>query len=106
VYADVTVMRTRGDPRRKQSQANLLIVVNLLHDSIWCYALLRMRPPSISCAEGFVVIPCRKVDYDKSGWRVRFTPDVSTVYMYCSAARTNVVFTNSYVDNNSSLISE
>jgi hypothetical protein len=24
----------------------------------------------------------------------------------CSAARTNVVFTNSYVDNNSSLISE
>jgi hypothetical protein len=34
-----------------------------------CYALLRMRPHSISCAEGFVVISCGKVDYDKSGWR-------------------------------------
>jgi hypothetical protein len=33
-----------------------------------CYALLRMRPLSISCAEGFVVISCGKVDYDKSGW--------------------------------------
>jgi hypothetical protein len=30
------------------------------------YALLRMRPLSISCAEGFVVISCGKVDYDKS----------------------------------------
>jgi hypothetical protein len=27
-------------------------------------------------------------------------------YSACSAARTNVVFTNSYVDNNSSLVSE
>jgi hypothetical protein len=36
----------------------------------WCYALLRMRPLSISCAEGCVVIFCGKVDYDKSGWRV------------------------------------
>jgi hypothetical protein len=34
-----------------------------------CYALLRMRPLSISCAEGFVVFSCGKVDYDKSGWR-------------------------------------
>jgi hypothetical protein len=34
-----------------------------------CYALLRMRPLSISCAEGFVVVSCGKVDYDKSGWR-------------------------------------
>jgi hypothetical protein len=33
------------------------------------YALLRMRRLSISCAEGFVVISCGKVDYDKSGWR-------------------------------------
>jgi hypothetical protein len=32
-----------------------------------CYALLRMRPLSISCAECFVVISCGKVDYDKSG---------------------------------------
>jgi hypothetical protein len=32
-----------------------------------CYALLRMRPLSISWAEGFVVISCGKVDYDKSG---------------------------------------
>jgi hypothetical protein len=29
-------------------------------------ALLRMRPLSISCAQGFVVISCGKVDYDKS----------------------------------------
>jgi hypothetical protein len=29
-----TVLRTRGDPRRKQGQANLLTVVNLLHDII------------------------------------------------------------------------
>jgi hypothetical protein len=35
----------------------------------YCYALLRMRPLSISCTEGFVVISCGKVDYDKSGWR-------------------------------------
>jgi hypothetical protein len=34
-----------------------------------CYALLRMRPLSISCAEGCVVISCGKVDYDKSSWR-------------------------------------
>jgi hypothetical protein len=33
------------------------------------YALLRMRPLSMSSAEGFVVISCGKVDYDKSGWR-------------------------------------
>jgi hypothetical protein len=32
-----------------------------------CYASLRMRPLSISCAEGFVVISCGKVDYDKCG---------------------------------------
>jgi hypothetical protein len=32
-----------------------------------CYALLRMRPLSISCAECSVVISCGKVDYDKSG---------------------------------------
>jgi hypothetical protein len=31
------------------------------------YALLRMRPLSISCAECSVVISCGKVDYDKSG---------------------------------------
>jgi hypothetical protein len=30
-------------------------------------AFLRMRPLSISCAEGFVVISCGKVYYDKSG---------------------------------------
>jgi hypothetical protein len=34
-----------------------------------CCALLRMRPLSISCAEGSVVISCEKVDYDKSGWQ-------------------------------------
>jgi hypothetical protein len=32
-----------------------------------CYALLRMRPLSISWAEYSVVISCGKVDYDKSG---------------------------------------
>jgi hypothetical protein len=31
------------------------------------YALLRIRPLSISCAEAFVVISCGKVNYDKSG---------------------------------------
>jgi hypothetical protein len=32
-----------------------------------CYALLRMRPLSRSCAGCSVVISCGKVDYDKSG---------------------------------------
>jgi gag-polypeptide of LTR copia-type len=32
-----------------------------------CYALLRMRPLLISCAECSVVISCGNVDYDKSG---------------------------------------
>jgi hypothetical protein len=32
-----------------------------------CYALLRMRPLSISCAECSVVISCGNVDYDISG---------------------------------------
>jgi hypothetical protein len=32
-----------------------------------CYALLRMRPLSIPCAECSVVISCGKFDYDKSG---------------------------------------
>jgi hypothetical protein len=32
-----------------------------------CYALLRMRPLSKSCAESSVVISHGKVDYDKSG---------------------------------------
>jgi hypothetical protein len=41
--------------------------VQAVHDTY--YALLRMRPLSISCAEGCVVISCEKVDYDKSGWR-------------------------------------
>jgi hypothetical protein len=34
------------------------------------------------------------------------SPITKSNYTECSAARTNVVFTNSYVDNNSSLISE
>jgi hypothetical protein len=34
------------------------------------------------------------------------TRRLSHLFCRCSAARTNVVFTNSYVDNNSSLISE
>jgi hypothetical protein len=32
-----------------------------------CYALLRMRPLSISHAEDFFVISCGKVEYDKYG---------------------------------------
>jgi hypothetical protein len=31
----------------------------------WCYALLRMRPLSISYAEAVFVISCGKVEYDK-----------------------------------------
>jgi hypothetical protein len=38
-----------------------------LAESVKCYALLRMRPLSIPCAECSVVISCGKVDYDKSG---------------------------------------
>jgi hypothetical protein len=46
------------------------LFVNFASDShVKCYALLRMRPLSISCAEGFVIISCGQVDYDKSGWR-------------------------------------
>jgi hypothetical protein len=43
---------------------NLGVKVTVLAD---CYALLRIRPLSISCAECSVVISCGKVDYDKSG---------------------------------------
>jgi hypothetical protein len=32
---NITVLRTLGDPRRKQSHANLLTVLNLLVDIIW-----------------------------------------------------------------------
>jgi hypothetical protein len=39
--------------------------IPLLDDD--CYALLRMRPLSISYAEWSVVISCGKVDHDKSG---------------------------------------
>jgi hypothetical protein len=42
------------------------VPVNEPLDFIKCYALLRMRPLSISCAEGFVVNSCGKVDCDKS----------------------------------------
>jgi hypothetical protein len=38
-------------------------------DGVICYAFLRMRLLSISCAEGFVVISSGQVDYDKSGWQ-------------------------------------
>jgi hypothetical protein len=38
-----------------------------LAESVKCYALLRMRPLSISWAECSVVISCGKDDYDKSG---------------------------------------
>jgi hypothetical protein len=38
-----TVLRTRGGPRRKQRQANLLTVVNLLLDLIWSSS----RTPSV-----------------------------------------------------------
>jgi hypothetical protein len=37
------------------------------HGIAGCYALLRMRPLSISWAECSVVISCGKVDHDKSG---------------------------------------
>jgi hypothetical protein len=47
-----------------------------------CYALIRMRPLSISCADGCVVISRGKVAYDKSGWRdgcVRITVRLSFI---------------------------
>jgi hypothetical protein len=34
-----------------------------------CSALIRMSPLSMSYAEGFLVISCRKVEYDKSSQR-------------------------------------
>jgi hypothetical protein len=40
---------------------------NTLGNCSACYALLRMRPLSISFAECSVVISCGNVDYDKSG---------------------------------------
>jgi hypothetical protein len=57
---------------KKTSSCNKLILqIKENHITCYalCYALLRMRPLSISCAEGFLVISCGKVDYDKSGWR-------------------------------------
>jgi hypothetical protein len=65
-----------GVSRRHRHGANDAISLRVLMGK--SYALLRMRTLSISNAEG-------------SLW---------------SAARTNVVFTNSYVDNNSSLVSD
>jgi hypothetical protein len=70
------------------SRRLLLGLVDLLSFSfprvmLACYALLTMRPLSISSAEEFVVICCGKADYDKSGWQDDFilTPDVSAVYV-------------------------
>jgi hypothetical protein len=48
------------------------------------YALLRMRPLSISCAEGFVIIPAEKSI---------MTNLASETIVSCSAARANVVLT-------------
>jgi hypothetical protein len=45
------------------------VLSTTLEESDVCYALLRMSPLSISCAECSVVISCGKVDYDKSGQR-------------------------------------
>jgi hypothetical protein len=44
--------------------------------------------------------------HDLRGSEVFATLDFCQGYWQCSAARTNVVFRNSYVDNNSSLVSE
>jgi hypothetical protein len=41
--------------------------LGLVYKNTGCYAMLRMRPLSIPCAECSVVISCGKVDYDKSG---------------------------------------
>jgi hypothetical protein len=41
--------------------------VQMVEECYNCYALLRIRPLSISWAECSVVISCGKVDYDKSG---------------------------------------
>jgi hypothetical protein len=51
-----------------QEQALLSQAIEEEFDALdCCYALLRMRPLSIPYAECSVVIPCGKVDYDKSG---------------------------------------
>jgi Zinc knuckle len=71
------VLHMSGGRRLRLSQVlyelrlaiNLLSVSQLANKCIMCYALLRMRPLSISCAKGFVVHSCGKGDYDKSGWR-------------------------------------
>jgi mannosyltransferase OCH1-like enzyme len=42
----------------KESQVDTVLMRN-------CYALLRMRPLSISYAEGFRIISCGKIEYDK-----------------------------------------
>jgi hypothetical protein len=54
---------SRGHKHGAQDAISLRVLIGK------CYALLRMKTLSISCAEGFVVISCGKVDYDKSGWR-------------------------------------
>jgi hypothetical protein len=50
-------------------QQQYISTLDTLSDSstFQCYALLRMRPLSIPCAECSVVISCGKFDYDKSG---------------------------------------
>jgi hypothetical protein len=47
-----------------ESQSDCDTALSLLRN---CFALLRMRPLSISWAECSVVISCGKIDYDKSG---------------------------------------
>jgi hypothetical protein len=79
VIVDITIRKTklvRAAEHRRAARALQLLREMILDNKYIvglhtrnCYALLRMRPLSISCAECSVVISCGKVDYDKSGWR-------------------------------------
>jgi hypothetical protein len=74
-YKDKEKDRVSSDSPVASSSAQRLALA-LLAEKQWipnswdfttCYALLRMRPLSISCVECSVVNSCGKVDYDKSG---------------------------------------
>jgi hypothetical protein len=54
-------------PKPGPDQYRMTVDLRVPNASTKCYALLWMRPLSISWAECSVVISCGKVDYDKSG---------------------------------------
>jgi hypothetical protein len=56
----------RAGEKRDRLDANHGRCCGVVILPVHCYALPRMRPQSMSYAEGFLVISCGKVEYEKS----------------------------------------